>query len=133
MGNYDFKIDLPEGEAGERLAKEILTGERGVVEVKREWKISETGNVAIEFRCRGKKSGIAISTAVWWAIVLNGPKYGHEVVILIKRDRLRSLAAEYYRQGKWTRGGDDGTSHMVLIPVSELVKWVPSLVKPELI
>lgn len=133
MGNYDFKIDLLEGEAGERLTKEILIGEHGTVEVKRDWRVSETGNVAIEFKCRGKRSGIEISTATWWAIVLDGAKYGHEVVVLIKRKRLRSIAAEYYHKGHWTRGGDDYQSRMVLVPVRELVGWVPVLVKPELI
>jgi len=134
MGNYDFKIDLPEGEAGERLTKGILTGERGTVEVKRDWRVSETGNIAIEFKCRGKKSGVATSTATWWAVVLDGPKYGHEVIILIKRHRLRAMAAEYYREGNWTYGGDDGKSLIVLIPVHQLVSWVPpSTIKPELI
>lgn len=133
MGNYDFKLDLPEGEAGERLTKEILTGERGTVEVKRDWYVSFSGNVAIEFKCRGRPSGIATSTATWWAFVLDGAKYGHEVVVLIKRTRLRELAREFYKKGSWKPGGDGGTSRMVLIPVEELVKWVPSMVAPELI
>lgn len=133
MGNYDFILDLPEGTAAERLAKEILSGERGTVEVKREWIVSSSGNVAVEFKCRGRSSGIATSMATWWAFVLDGPKYGHEVVILIKRVRLRDLAREFYKKGSWKPGGDNGASRMVLIPVDELVKWVPSEVVPELI
>lgn len=133
MGNYDFILDLREGTAAERLVKEILSGERGTVEVKREWYVSSSGNVAIEFKCRRRPSGIATSTATWWAFVLDGPKYGHEVVILIKRARLRDLAREFYKKGSWKPGGDDSASRMVLIPVEELVKWVPSTVAPELI
>ena len=133
MGNYDFILDLREGTAAERLAKEILSGEHGTVEVKREWYVSSSGNVAIEYKCRGRPSGIATSTATWWAFVLDGAKYGHEVVVLIKRTRLREMAREFYKKGYLKPGGDDGASRMVLIPVEELVKWVPSMVAPELI
>lgn len=133
MGNYKFDFDLPEGQAAERLVREILCGECGPVEVKRDFKASATGNVAIEFKCRGRPSGISTSTALWWAIVLDGAKYGHEVAILIKTSRLRAISKHLYKQGKWTRGGDDKASEMVLIPVAQLVQWYPKLVSPSLI
>ena len=61
MGNYNFDLDLQDGEGGERLVQEILSGERGTVEVKRDFIVSESGRVAIEFLCRGRPSGIATS------------------------------------------------------------------------
>lgn len=132
MGNYKFDLDLSEGKSGETLVARILDGE-GVIEVKRDWKVSITGNIAIEYRCRGRRSGISTSTAAWWAIVLDGEKYGHEVVIFIRRTRLLEITHDYYSRGSFVRGGDDNASEMVLIPVAELVKWKPLSVKPELI
>lgn len=133
MGNYNFDLDLPVGQGGERLVQEILAGERGTVEVKRDFIVSESGRVAIEFLCRGRPSGIATSTATWWAIILDGAKFGHEVTIIIKTRRLREMARDFYKRGSWASGGDDAASRMVLIPVQELVHWYPPIVKPELV
>lgn len=133
MGNSNFDIDLPKGQAAERLVQDMLCGEYGPVEVKRDFLVSKSGNVAIEFRCRARPSGIATSTALWWAIVLDGAKYGHEIIILIKTSRLRAICKHLHKQDKWTRGGDDNASEMVLIPIAQLVQWSPELVSPTLI
>lgn len=132
MGNYKFDLDLPEGEAAERLVKEILCGERGLVEVKRDFKVSDTGNIAIEYKSRGHKSGIATTAANWWAITLDGSQFGHEVIILIKTARLITIARKFYKTGGSVKGGDNLTSEMVLIPVTELVKPI-SVGQPELV
>lgn len=123
MGNYNFDLDLPEGEFAEALVQSILCEKgRSTIEVKRDFLVSNSGNVAIEYRSRGKKSGIATTKAQWWAIVLDGDKYNHEVIILIETERLRRIARSFYKMGKHTPGGDDLSSEMVLIPVGELLR-----------
>ena len=91
------------------------------IEAKRDFKVSDTGNVAIEYECRGKPSGIAITKAIWWAILLNGDKYNGDVIVFIKTGRLKEIARKYRRLGKDIWGGDDGRAKMVLVPVKELM------------
>ena len=123
MGNYEFDLDLPEGEFAEELVKSILCEKgRSTIEVKRDFYVSDSGNVAIEYRARGNKSGIAVTKAEWWAFVLDGDKYNHEIIIFIKTERLREIARAFYQKGSHTKGGDDLSSEMVLIPVLELLK-----------
>lgn len=133
LSSSSFDFDLSDGRFAEDLLIALFSNERGRVEVKRDLRVSDTGNVAIEYRSRKKKSGIATTTAVWWALVLDGPHYGHQIIVFIKTERLKQLARQLYTEGSKARGGDDGTSEMVLIPVHLLVTWVPTVVTPDLL
>lgn len=131
--NSDFDLDFRDGKVGEELVRAILSNEVGTVEVKRDFKVSNSGNVAIEYRCWRKLSGISVTKALWWAIILDGTKYGHEVVIIIKTDRLKAISKYWYKRGMKTTGGDDNASEMVLVPVGQLVTWSSSIVQPVLV
>jgi CRISPR/Cas system endoribonuclease Cas6 (RAMP superfamily) len=133
LGNYKFDIDLLEGEYAERMVKELLEGQRGTIEVKRDYKVSDTGNIAIEYESRGHKSGIATTEATWWAIVLDGNQFAHQMIILIKTNRLKEIAREFYKTNNHVSGGDKSTSKMVLIPLVSLLKVKPKQVQPDLI
>lgn len=133
MGHYKFDIDLPEGEFAERLVKDLLGGERGSIEVKRDWKVTETGNVAIEFECRKRKSGISTTEASWWAIVLDGRLFAHQMIIFIKTSRLKEIAREIYKQKGAVKGGDDRSSRIVLIPLEEFVRYSPQATQPDML
>ena len=122
MGNYKFDLDLPEGIAGEDFIKDLLSGDRGKIEVKRDFIVSSTGNIAIEYECRGQKSGIAKTEAMWWAIICDGNIFAHQLILFISTKRLKEIALKYYRSGKHTNGGDDNKSKMILVPISEFVK-----------
>ena len=58
----DFDLDLEYGELHEEITRKILVGDLRI-EVKTDRQAHMTGNVAIETRCRGKPSGISITTA----------------------------------------------------------------------
>ena len=115
----DFDIDLKEGEVGELLVKELALGNRKI-EVKRDFMVSRTGNLAIELESRGKASGLAITTAEWWAFVLDGPVFNGEVLLFIKTDRLKKIVDKIKIDKGTIRGGDNNTSELVLVPVQEL-------------
>ena len=133
MGHYDFDLDFPAGQAAERFLDELL-GSGHTIEVKREAKVSITGNVAIEFECRGKPSGIATTKAHWWAFVLDGEKYGGDIVILVRTTRLKELARQLYIQGKWKIGGDEGSNtKLVIASLPELVTLSPKNVQRSLL
>lgn len=67
------------------------------IEVKHDLMFSTTGNVAVEFRSRGKDSGISTSTADWWCYVLN------EEFWFIKTSELIKLCN---KSGRIVSGGD---------------------------
>jgi len=85
----NFDIDLRYGHDGEKLVHSLLSGGYKV-EVKTDRLAHSTGNLAIEYKCRGKWSGISTTQADWWAF-------------------------------KIKRGGDDGLSEFVLVPLEDIL------------
>ena len=65
MYSSKFDLDLEFGQVYEKGLQKLFT-QKGKIEVKTERdKWLETGNIAIEIRCRGKKSGISITESDW--------------------------------------------------------------------
>ena len=70
-----FDLDFRYGYAGEQLVEELLTNGK-TVEVKRDRRWHETGNLYIEIECwynsteSWQASGIAVTEADYWAFVL---------------------------------------------------------------
>lgn len=101
----DFDIDVKRGEVGEELTASIL-GQIDTVEVKTDYRASETGNVYIEcysYR-RGdrkdlKTSGISTTKANWWAFA--SPS-GNGLVFISVKD-LKDLVASNYTRFKVTQ------------------------------
>lgn len=113
--NSNFKYDLEAGQRTERLLGSIL--EYHTIEVKDDSaKSAQTGNVFIEYRSRGKRSGIARSHADWWAIYTSEDSF-----VLISSKKLKELCKKYYKQKRIVKGGDNNTSWGILIPREELL------------
>jgi hypothetical protein len=114
-----FDIDLKYGQVREQELADILQNEKIEVKTERDkWK--ETGNICIEFRCRGKESGIAVTEAKWWVHVLAD---GDETVcmLMFPIDKLKEIARKHVvNKAKVVYGGDDNLSKMVLIPLKEI-------------
>lgn len=111
----NFDIDLEYGEAGESLLLSILNGAKKV-EVKTDRLAHVTGNVAVEFRCNGRNSGISTTEADYWAFVLMSGK----LIIMIEVNELKDIARTQYKLGHVVCGGDGNNSEMVLIKIKQL-------------
>lgn len=121
----EFDIDLARGVQAERYVQDIrdaFTTQR--VEVKRDDRAFETGNLYIEYECRHRDgvwrpSGIAASTALVWAFVIG------RLVIAAPTLEVRELAREQYRvhpeRRKLMDVGSNPTRGMV-IPTREYVQ-----------
>lgn len=112
--NNTFEWDLKVGQIAEQQLAAILEGAK--IEVKRDMMAHRTGKVFVEYECRFKPSGIATSTADFWAFVLNGQR-----IILIPLDDLKRLAREAVRNGKTAKGGDDKASLGALVKLDDLM------------
>ena len=113
--NSDFRHDLEVGQLSEKFLADLL--ENRTIEVKRDFLASKTGNVFVEYESRGKPSGIATSTADYWAFVLDD-----ERIIMIPRGLLKVMAREAFEAESLATGGDSNTSRGVLVRVRELVE-----------
>lgn len=94
MKQSGWDLDYATGLVGERLVDELLTGNKKV-EVKRDMRWAETGNVYIEIQCwyngtqEWKDSGLVVSQAHYWAFVLN------ETILIIPYEKLVQAVAKY--------------------------------------
>ena len=111
-----FDLNLVEGQLAETELLKLLGD--STLEVKRDFAVSKTGNLAIEFMCRDKPSGIITTVANWWALALSGDKFNDEVIVLIKTSRLKRLLEGI----RTVFGGDGNKSEMFLLPVKNLLQ-----------
>lgn len=130
--HFNFDLDLADGHEGERQIHdliEMLFKDRNKIEVKRDFAVSDTGNVAIEYKDRGKWSGISTTTADWWMFVLDGPRYQGSRVVWVRTEILKQLVKWFthpsHNRKYYKSGGDNGAARMVVIPVQCLLMGVP--------
>lgn len=119
--NYcnDFRHDLQVGQVGEKLIGEIFQNKK--IEVKRDKWICKSGNIAIEFESRGKKSGIANTEADYWCFIVSG-EIEDKIILFVEIEKLKELCRIYYKAGSIKNMGDNNTSKAVLIPFKDLIK-----------
>jgi hypothetical protein len=119
-----WDIDLSFGEQNEEKLVRIL--KHGKIEVKTErdkWR--KTGNIAIELSYFGKKSGLAITEADWWATILSW-KDDVKGVILVPVTNMKKIVKNSVKNGRGVivMGGDEGASELALVPLEDLVNGI---------
>ena len=112
-----FDIDLAYGKVREDLIKEMLQDKK--IEVKSErdvWK--RTGNIAIEYQCYGKPSGINATEADYW---FHNLCVGEDVyaTLVFKTENLKKILDSLERKVS-VNGGDHNASRMYLISLQKL-------------
>ena len=117
--HYNFDLDLQDGVKGETHLATLLNHKK--IEVKRDFLVSDTGNIVVEFESRENPSGIITTEADWWAFILDGHKFKTQQIILIKTERLRWLIENC--NFPIVQGGDNKTSKMYLISISYLCNY----------
>ena len=93
----------------------IAVFKRGKVrtcEIKADYKEKLTGNIAIEIRHKGYFSGILVSQADWYIIILTD-----KLLCMKKRDLFYFLRENEFREIQWE--GDMST--IILVPTDELI------------
>ena len=112
-----FDIDLAYGKVREDLVKEMLQDK--TIEVKSErdvWK--RTGNIAIEYQCYGKPSGINATEADYW---FHNLCVGEDVyaTLVFKTENLKKIIDSLERKVS-VSGGDHNASRMYLVRLQKL-------------
>ena len=120
--NSKFDLDFRHGVEGEGVLFDLI--KNGKVEVKRDRESYKTGNVAVEYNCRGEPSGIAVTEAEWWAFILDNEIGTPHAIVIVPLGHLKYLAKRCAREGRIVMGGDDNASKMILIPKADLLKHI---------
>ena len=112
-----FDIDLEYGKVFEQKVANMLQNSKIEVKTERD-KWSSTGNIVVEFESRGRPSGIASTEADYW---FHNLAVGNDIVMTLVFPvyKLRSYIAK--NMPRMVRGGDDNTSRMYLISLTDLV------------
>lgn len=111
--NSDFRYDLQVGQIYEKQFSELLGSK---IEIKRDFKCLETGNIYVEYESRGKRSGISTSEAEYWCYWLSDYH-----CVFIKTETLKDLCRKYLNTNRDKRGGDSNTSKGILLPLNDFI------------
>jgi len=112
--NNDFKFDLQVGQTYENQLAELLQKK---IEVKRDFRAIETGNIFVEYQSRNKPSGLTTSEAHYWVYWLSEKHF-----ITIEKNELKILCRKYLGTNRDVLGGDNNTSKGILLPLIEFIK-----------
>lgn len=113
-----FDLDFGYGRQGETLVEELLTGGK-TVEVKRDRRWVETGNLYIETGCYFTKiddwapSGLFVTEAAYWAFVIQ------DSIFIVPTETLKEVVAKYGR--RITCKIEPNISNGYLIKVEDLI------------
>ena len=123
--NADAKFDIQLSQAlidERRLAHIFGHLDIEKVELKSEsWLWEQSGNICIEYRRDGHPSGIAVTQAGCWVHELK--RDGNTLVYLMfPIERLKQLAREAIREGRFRVGGDGARQHIALIRLRDILR-----------
>ena len=130
--NFDY--DLAFGKIGEKFIRDLFEGNEAF-EIKTErneglptqWR--QTGNIAVEYKCNDRYSGISTTDAKIWIQLFSDTttdkdgKQSHKIVggFIIPVDSLKDFISKRKGKNRVTMGGDNNQSKMILIPIKELI------------
>ena len=109
----DFRYDLEVGQVAEAGLADIFENKK--IEVKRDLKSKETGNIFIEYESRGKPSGLATTESDFYCFVIE------HLYIILPTIKVKQIAKRYIGTSRDVRGGDNNTSCGILIRLKDLI------------
>ena len=112
-----FDIDLEYGQVREDIIADMLQDKK--IEVKSERDVwQRTGNIAIEYQCYGKPSGIAATEADYW---FHNLCVGEDIyaTVVFKVDILKKII-DNLDSVRSVSGGDNNASRMYLLNLQKI-------------
>ena len=134
MPHYDFKKDFAIAQKTEHEVAKLLEdtyglsilgfnnnykydillksteGKKFTIEVKEDFICETTGNVGLEFECRGKLSGISISEVDYYLYKLHTRDYG--IIFVVQKTKMLKQKISDEKYFRIVNGGDEGSNSM---------------------
>ena len=118
--NKKFDIDLKYGQVREDQVKNIFAGKKIEVKTERDW-WAKTGNIALEYECNGKPSGINATKSDYWIQILAKGNKNHCMLVFEVKE-LKKIVKKYKEQ--YTRMvGDRNASKCVILHIYWKFQW----------
>jgi hypothetical protein len=115
--NKKFDLDLKYGQVWEKQVSNIFANKKIEVKTERDW-WEKTGNIALEYECNGKPSGISATQSDYWIHILAKGNKNH-CMLVFEVQRLKKIIDKY--KDTYTRMvGDGGRSKCVILPIKKL-------------
>jgi len=115
--NKKFDIDLKYGQVREKQVSNIFANKKIEVKTERDW-WAKTGNIALEYECNGKPSGITATKSDYWIHILAKDKKNH-CMLVFEVSRLKKIVKKY-KDTHTRMVGDGGRSKCVILPIKKL-------------
>ena len=115
--NKKFDIDLKYGQVREKQVSNIFANKKIEIKTERDW-WDKTGNIALEYECNGKPSGISATTSDYWIHILAKGKKNH-CMLVFEVSRLKKIVNQY-KETHTRMVGDRNASKCVLLPIKKL-------------
>ena len=117
VANKKFDIDLKYGQLREKQVHDIFSNKKIEVKTERDWWF-KTGNIALEYECNGKPSGINATESDYWIQILAKGNKNHCMLVFEVKE-LKKIVKKYKEQ--YTRMvGDRNASKCVILPIRKL-------------
>ena len=115
--NKKFDIDLKYGQVREKQVSNIFANKKIEVKTERDW-WEKTGNIALEYECNGKPSGISSTQSDYWIHILAKGNKNH-CMLVFEVPRLKKIINKY-KDTHTRMVGDGGRSKCVILPIKKL-------------
>ena len=115
--NKKFDIDLKYGQVREKQVLNIFANKKIEVKTERDW-WEKTGNIALEYECNGKPSGISSTQSDYWIHILAKGNKNH-CMLVFEVPRLKKIINKY-KDTHTRMVGDGGRSKCVILPIKKL-------------
>ena len=115
--NSKFDLDLQYGQLREQQVHDMFHNKKIEIKTERDW-WKKTGNIAIEYECNGKPSGIDKTESDFWIQILS-MGVDNYCKLIFEVPRLKRIV-EKYKPTHSRMIGDRNASRCVLIPLNEL-------------
>ena len=115
--NKKFDIDLKYGQIREDHISTMFKEKKIEVKTERDWWY-KTGNIALEYECNNKPSGINATQSDYWIQILAKGDDNH-CMLVFEVSKLKEIVNKY--KEKYTRMvGDRNASKCVILPIKKL-------------
>ena len=115
--NKKFDIDLKYGQIREDHISTMFKDKKIEVKTERDWWY-KTGNIALEYECNNKPSGINATQSDYWIQILAKGDDNH-CMLVFEVSKLKEIVNKY--KEKYTRMvGDRNASNCVILPIKKL-------------
>ena len=112
-----FDLDLKYGKVKEKIIADMLQDKKIEVKTERDWWY-KTGNIALEYECNNKPSGINATQSDYWIQILAKGDDNH-CMLVFEVSKLKEIVNKY--KEKYTRMvGDRNASKCVILPIKKL-------------